>query len=190
MFFLSKINMILVLVGSPFSGKTTLLKRLQEHGVKVFHADSFVHNMYKKGEKGYEIIKENFGKEFVDENSVNRIKLRDYLVNNPDKLTYLNEIIHPLIADYLKDKDNYVAELPIIKNTPVKFKYDKLILVKASKEEIINRSKRKNNQANHFIDDLIKKWDNNFGYDYVVDTTNGISEEIIQEIIKKYKLLN
>ncbi len=43
--------MIIVLVGSPLAGKTTLLNKLKEKGVKVFHSDSFVNQIYKKDNK-------------------------------------------------------------------------------------------------------------------------------------------
>ncbi len=64
--------MIIAIVGAPLSGKTTLLKRLQENGARVFSADSFVAGIYKQGQEGYELIKEQLGEEFVNPNEVNR----------------------------------------------------------------------------------------------------------------------
>jgi len=56
----------------------------------------------------------------------------------------------------LEGKDNYVAELPIITNSPIKFNYDKIILVKASKEEIIKRFNNTTIRNPEFIKKIIK----------------------------------
>jgi len=64
--------MILILIGSPLSGKTTLLKELKNNNVPVFQADSYITSIYKKGEIGYKMIKENIGEEFVNEDFVNK----------------------------------------------------------------------------------------------------------------------
>jgi len=64
--------MILIIVGSPLSGKTTLLNKLKEKGVDVFSADLFIKEIYKQGNKGFETIKDKLGKEFVNEHGVDR----------------------------------------------------------------------------------------------------------------------
>ncbi|NQX83400.1 MAG: dephospho-CoA kinase [Mycoplasmataceae bacterium] len=130
--------MIIVLVGSPLSGKTTLLKELQKKDIKVFSADSFITKIYKSKQKGYEIIKKELGEKFVNDKQVNKRLLAEW-VSIEGNLQILNELIHPIIYEYLNKKDNFVAELPILTNSPIKFNYDKLILVKASSEIITKR---------------------------------------------------
>lgn len=172
--------MIIVLLGAPKSGKTTILKELQKKGFKVFHADSFINKEYQKGMKGYEIIKENFGDSFVTDKSVDRDKIKEEIFNDPDFILRLNELIHPLIKKHLEKKDNFIAELPIISSTPIKFNYDKLILVKASNEAIKKRLSSTTNEF--FLNYIIKKWNQPFKFDYVIDTTNGFK---INKIILK-----
>ncbi|BDV03708.1 MAG: hypothetical protein HPPSJP_4290 [Candidatus Hepatoplasma scabrum] len=174
--------MIIILIGSPFSGKTTILKELQKEKVRVFHADSFVKKIYLKNGEGYKLIKKYFGKQFVTDKSVDRRKLGILVTNNPQELKKLNEMIHPIIKNHLKDQDNYVAELPIISSSPIKFNYDKLILIKADKNEIIKRAKESGNYY-PFIEKMIEKWDNlAIKFDYVIDTTNGLKEKDIKYI--------
>ncbi|BDV03158.1 dephospho-CoA kinase [Candidatus Hepatoplasma crinochetorum] len=179
--------MIIVLVGSPFSGKTTVLKKLQENNIKVFHADSFVRKIYTKDHEGYFLIKKYFGDQFVNEKEVDRKKLGLFVTKDKEQLQKLNEIIHPVIKNYLENKDNYVAELPIISSSPIRFKYDKLILIKADKKEIIKRAK--DNKAYYpFIEEMINKWDNlSVKFDYVIDTTNNIKNKDIEYIKNLFK---
>ncbi len=181
--------MRVVLIGMPFAGKTTLLKKLQDEGVKVFHADSFINKEYLVNGKGYEIIKEWFDPSFITPKAVNKKILAKWVLQNPDNLIRLDELIHPIIKDHLVGKDDYVAELPIISNSPIKFEFDKIILIKASKETICKRMINKG-QNPDFLQSMVDKWDNNIAFDYVVDTTNGISDDTVQEIIKKFNLIH
>ncbi len=175
--------MIIAIVGSPLSGKTTLLKKLQEKGMRVFSADSHVAKIYKVGEEGYNVIKETLGDEFVTPEAVNRRALAEWATED-DNLAKLNELIHPLIYNYLEGKDDYIAELPIITNSPVRFNYDKIILVKASEESIIDRFSKTALTNPDFIKKIIEDWNQDIEYDYVVDTTNNIQESDIDYIIK------
>ncbi len=174
--------MIIALIGSPLSGKTTVLKKLQEKGMRVFSADSHVTKIYKAGNEGYELIKSELGEEFVNDESVNKRVLAQW-ASVDDNLTKLNEMIHPIIFEYLKDKDDFIGEMPIITTSPVKFKYDKLVLVKASEEELVNRFNKANLRNPEFIKKIISDWNKDIEYDYVIDTTNGIQESDINYII-------
>ncbi len=179
--------MILILVGSPLSGKTTLLKKLQERNVKVFSADTFVNKIYEKNQPGYNSIKKYLSEEFVDFERVNKRKLANWITLDEKNINQLNEIIHPIIKSYLDDKDNFVAELPIITSSPIKFKYDKLILVKAEDNVINDRFRKSNFQNDFFISKIISDWkksEKNIDFDYVVDTTSGINKIDVDNIIK------
>lgn len=175
--------MIAVLIGSPLSGKTYLLKELSARGIKVFSADTFINQIYKKGQIGYIKIKEELGESFLTEESVDKKALAIWATVD-DNLKRLNEIIHPLVKEYLEGKDGFVAELPIITNSPVKFNYDKLILVKASPETIKERFSQRTFASVSFIEKVIGDWNNNIDADYIVDTTDGLKEEDISNIIE------
>lgn len=177
--------MIAVIIGSPLAGKTTLMKRLSEEGIKVFSADTFIKQIYKRGNIGYLTIKEQLGAHLLNEEGVDRVALAQF-VSNPENLKRINEIIHPHIKEYLEGKDGYVAELPLITTSPVKFNYDKVILVKASPEVIKERFDSKQFAPTELIDKIIETWDKEVEADIVVDTTNGIKDSDISNIIKLF----
>lgn len=177
--------MIILIIGAPFAGKTTLLKELSNKGVKVFHTDSYITEIYKPGGIGFNKIVEEFGNDYVLSNGVNRKLIKEKIIKDENFLFRLNELIHPLIKEKLNGKNNYVAELPIMSNSPIKFNYDKVVLVKANKKILKNRIEQKMGMKNEeFINYIISKWDNNIKADIIVDTSNGIESEKIEEIIQ------
>lgn len=181
-----KNNMKIVLIGSPGAGKTTLLKKLQQKNVNVFHADSYVNQIYKKGNIGYDVIKKEFGDEFVNDLKVDKLKLGNFLSKNPNLIEKLNQIIFPLIKNYLKGKDNFVAELPIINNSNIKFDYDFVVLVCADENVIYDRLSKNKKIEREFVKNMVKNWDNNkHEFDLVVDTSSGINDIDIKKIVEK-----
>ena len=67
--------MKIVIIGAPLSGKTTLLKKIEDKGYNVFQPDLFIARAYGKGEEIYEAVKKEFGEEFVNDSSVDRFAL-------------------------------------------------------------------------------------------------------------------
>ena len=177
-----------ILIGSPGSGKTTLLKKIQKRDIDVFHADSYINKIYKKGEIGYEIILNVFGPQFVNKSQVDKKMLGDYLSKNMDKLSILNDNIFPVIKEHLSGKDNYVAELPIITNSNVKFDYDIIILVTASKKVIIERLTKNKKINRGVIREILERWNDNSGFNLKFDTTNGINDSDVDDLIESLGL--
>lgn len=183
--------MKIILVGSPLSGKTTILKKLKEMNIPIFNADSYVHNhLYKINQPGYLLIKERFGSEFVNDKEVDRKKLAFLMIQSKENLKQLNELIHPLVKDYFNSiKGNVVAEIPLVVFSSLNFQYDKIVLVKCSKEELINRFNNTNRKINtDFIEEMISKWNNSIKYDFVIDTTHGVTDKTLEEFVNKYRL--
>ncbi len=178
--------MIIVLVGSPFSGKTTLLNKLKNKGIKVFHSDSFVSEIYQKDREGYKTIVNEFGYDYVNDKGVDKTKLKELIIRKPETLIRINEIIHPIIFNYLEGKDDYVAELPIVTTSPIKFKYDKIVLIKAEENTLLERLNNSNKKNDIFAKKMIKKWRNiedKINFDLVINTS---FEDGVDKIIKEF----
>ena len=92
--------MILGISGKIASGKTEVMKVLQQRGFFCISTDKIVHDLYRPRAVGAEVIAEVFGDNFLNKDgSVDRLKLRAEVFTHKNKLKLLNKAIHPLVYD-------------------------------------------------------------------------------------------
>ena len=93
---------IIAITGSIGCGKTYISDMIKSLGYIVFDADKEVRNFYKN-KKFLSIIKQNFPNVFKNE-VFNKKELRELVFNYFDELKKLENIIHPLLKQKLKEK--------------------------------------------------------------------------------------
>jgi dephospho-CoA kinase len=85
---------VIGLTGGIASGKSTIAQRLCFHGIEVFDADRFVHQALEH--EAYESVHHTF-RELTPTQPINRHELRRIVFSNPEKLTQLEAILHPIV---------------------------------------------------------------------------------------------
>ena len=132
--------MLICVTGQIGSGKTSVLDEFKNLGFKTFEMDKYIHEVYKKNEIGYKLIKKNFGDSYVTNTEVNRKKLGQLVFNNNMMLDKLNALTIPLIQQKileLKQQNELIfIELGIFLKYEKQFKdlFDYVILVKGKSE--------------------------------------------------------
>lgn len=93
--------MVLGIFGGVGSGKSTVLKILQEeYGAHIIEADQIAHALYSPGEEGYRIVLSLLGEEVLNaDGSLNRKRMGEILFRNRTLLSALNGKIHPLVRE-------------------------------------------------------------------------------------------
>lgn len=101
---------IIGLTGGIGSGKTMVANYIQSLDIPVYIADDEAKKIMDTAEV-IQSITETFGKEVIENTTVNREKLSKIVFNNPEKLQKLNAIIHPLVKihfdNWLKEHGNF-----------------------------------------------------------------------------------
>ena len=138
--------MIIVgLTGGIGSGKSTVINHFKKLGVNCYQADKEAKKLMDSDKGLIKEIKNSFGDEIYINSKLDRKKLASIVFKNKKKLNLLNSIVHPVVnkhfANYCESQNNIyiVKEVAIIFETGTQDKFDKIILVKAPKEERINR---------------------------------------------------
>lgn len=96
---LSPLPRIIGLTGGAASGKTSIMKYLEELGAAVIHSDLLAHETYASPEsETYQAIVKHFGPSVLKEgpgSPIDRPALGRVVFNNPEKLQKLNSIVWP-----------------------------------------------------------------------------------------------
>jgi 23S rRNA pseudouridine1911/1915/1917 synthase len=121
---LSRRLLPVVLTGMPASGKSSLMRLLEEAGLPCFNADEAVHRLYAPGGDGRLCLLRRFGERFVPDaqSPVDRRALSAAVREDPSLLPEVEEMIHPLIIHEVRQfwataeargEEAAVAEIPL-----------------------------------------------------------------------------
>ena len=141
------------LTGGIGTGKSEVLSILRDLGASTVEADLLAHEIYSPGKPAWQDIIDTFGSSILTaEQQINRKKLGEIVFANKNKLSKLNQIVHPRMFEHLKDfiEEQKIAgvrllviEAAVLIEAGWTEMVDSVWVVKASKGTIINRLKKK-----------------------------------------------
>ncbi|WP_428225058.1 dephospho-CoA kinase [Flavobacterium sp.] len=136
---------IIGLTGGIGSGKSTIARMFQQHGVPVYIADEEAKKLMDLPET-IQKIQTFFGTEIVLSGKIDRKKLAQIVFQNPDKLQILNGIVHPLVKKHFDAWVALHADFPfLVKEVAILFESgsykdcDQIITVVAPEDVRISR---------------------------------------------------
>jgi dephospho-CoA kinase len=89
---------VIGLTGNIATGKSVVRRMLEHLGAYTIDADALTHRAYAKGAPGYQQVIDSFGKWLVNKDGeIDRSKLGNLVFNNPDAMSQLESIVHPLV---------------------------------------------------------------------------------------------
>jgi dephospho-CoA kinase len=89
---------VIGLTGNIATGKSVVRRMLEHLGAYTIDADALTHRAYAKGAPGYQQVLDNFGKWLLNKDGeIDRSKLGNLVFNNPEAMSQLEDIAHPLV---------------------------------------------------------------------------------------------
>ena len=128
------------LTGSIGMGKSATADLFRQHGCDVWDADAAVHRLYASGGRAVAPIAAEFP-DAVEDGAVSRDRLRQIVADNPDALTRIERIVHPLLAQDRADfvtntrADIVVFDIPLLFETGGNSGMDAVVCVDVSEDE-------------------------------------------------------
>ena len=103
-------KIVIGLTGNIATGKSLVLRMLQELGATVIDADKLVHQLMRRGGSVYQAIVNEFGNFILDnDGQISRVKLGKIAFSDPTALSRLEALTHPGVITEVKQQ---VANAP------------------------------------------------------------------------------
>ncbi|NOZ72012.1 MAG: dephospho-CoA kinase [Chloroflexi bacterium] len=111
---MNKPAIVIGLTGNIGTGKSTVLELLRQRGARIIDTDKVAHEVMSPGGAAYERVIKAFGREVLQEDgSIDRKRLGEIVFADPDKLSLLEQIVHPAVFTRLA-KLIAEAEEPVV----------------------------------------------------------------------------
>jgi dephospho-CoA kinase len=195
--------MIIVgLTGSVGTGKSTVTNFFRELGAYIIDWDELAREVIRPHLRAWKEIVEYFGKDFLNEDlTINRQKLAEIVFSDKEKVTKLNQIVHP---EVFKEDDRITNEIRtldpdalIIKDIPLLLELthpvfvDKVVVVSASEQTQLRRLEEKGisrEDAQNRIKSQLPLEEKIKSADFVINN-DGPLEETKKQVEEIYSLL-
>jgi dephospho-CoA kinase len=138
------------LTGGIASGKSTVARRLVEHGAVHIDADELARRVVEPGRPAYAAIVEQFGPDAVRrDGTLDRQKLGQLVFNDEKARAKLNAIVHPAVRELSakliekaerEDPDAVVVyDVPLLVEASVDHPFDLVVVTNAPKRTQVKR---------------------------------------------------
>lgn len=195
-------SLIVGLTGGIGSGKTTVAKLFQKHGVPIYIADERAKLLMERPDV-VEAVQQIFTTSVINENGLlDRAKIKQLVFDNKTLLEQLNQVVHPRVKkdfeDWLdehKDSPFVIKESAILFESGLETSCDLVILVVAPEEIRIERVMARDgvskDQVLKIIDNQMKDEEKVERSQYIIENNNKktIESDIIA-IIRDINLKN
>jgi dephospho-CoA kinase len=145
-----KSKIVLGVTGSMGSGKSTVARMFKHKNCQLIDADKLAHESFKVGGAVYRKIVASFGRGILKiNNHIDRAKLASLAFANKASVVKLNGIVHQAVIADIKqriknsDKEIIILDAALIIETGLKKMVDKLVVVKADRDQRILRSQKR-----------------------------------------------
>jgi len=208
---------LIAVTGGIASGKTLVSKWFEEKGYKVVYADKIGHK-YLDDEEVINKLTEKFGEDILDNKKINRKKLGQIVFGSKQKLSFLNQLLHPkirkemqkIIDEFTETRVGFdeqtrlwfpilILEIPLLFENKLEKAFDLVLNISSEKsiqiKRIIKKRKISEKRAKQIIDSQMSDFEKQKLAD--VNIMNNTSLENLYEklenqlqIIKKMKHRN
>lgn len=142
--------LLVALTGGIASGKSTVARRLQEHGAIVVDADQVAREVVEPGEPALARIAEEFGPDVIAaDGSLDRAALGAIVFRDPEGRMKLNAITHPAVIERARslfaaagaaDPEAIVVyDIPLLVEAGRHDEFDLIVVVHAATETRVRR---------------------------------------------------
>ena len=185
--------MILGLTGGIATGKSTASEYFEGRGIKVICADKIAREVVEKKEI-LETLVSVFGREIIENEKLDRKKLREIVFKDKLLVERLNNITHPAIIDRIKlevennkNEKLIILDIPLLFEGNYEFLVEKILLISCDLEVQIKRVQSRDRVSKENAKNIIKNQmplaEKMEKADYIIEN-NGEQKEFLEKLEK------
>lgn len=180
------------LTGSLAMGKTETARMFAANGIPVFDSDAEVHRLYGKNGEAVLLVGRAFPS-VVSDGTVDRARLSDIVTSDPEALTKLESMVHPLVEkararfmdEARKRGDRLVIlDVPLLFETGLDRDVDKVIVVTAAAEVQRQRAMERKGMTLQKLEKILSRQmpdaEKRRRADFIVDSSRGFADAAAQ----------
>ncbi len=134
------------ITGGIGAGKSTALAAFRAHGAATVSSDEIVHHLLATDDGVRDALVERFGGDVLgDDGRPDRAAVARIVFRDPDKLTFLESLLHPLVSrEYLVWREQLaglddppavcVTEVPLLYEVGAEERFDKVVAITAPRQ--------------------------------------------------------
>lgn len=179
------------LTGGIGSGKSLVSKAFSEFDIDIIDADKIARDVVLPGSEALDEIADYFGPDFIStDGSLNRIKMREFVFDNPDAKAWLNQCLHPKIRKQMhkeisRSKPPYcVLDVPLLFENKMQDNVDIIVVVDCKESQQLERAVARDGSEIETIKQIMSAQVSRDvrlrGADIVVDNSGSIEDTLSQ----------
>ncbi|MBT3531340.1 MAG: dephospho-CoA kinase [Gammaproteobacteria bacterium] len=150
------------LTGGIGSGKSTVDSCFQNLGVNIVDADELSREVVSSGAPALNKIAEHFGSDILTSNgTLDREKLRGIVFSDADARSWLENLLHPLIAQLIQERiaatesDYCILTSPLLLETEQYKLADRVLVIDVSEQTQLSRTLQRDGSSEETIKSII-----------------------------------
>lgn len=138
--------LVVGLTGGIGAGKSTVAKLFEQHGVAILDADVAARAVTTPDSPAFTSIVKHFGESIVlPSGLLDRNKLRDIIFSDPKQRLWLENLLHPLIRDHMRNELHHIktpyciAVIPLLLEVEFYSFINRILVVDAPEDMQVER---------------------------------------------------
>ena len=155
-------RVVVGLTGGIGSGKSAAAEIFRACGIEVIDADTLAREVVEPGQPALSDIAAHFGSDILTaEGHLDRAAMRKIVFSNPEHKSWLEKLLHPLIAELLQRRLNAtkspyaILESPLLLETEQHKLVDRVLVIDVNPEIQVDRSVRRDGSDEQLIRSII-----------------------------------
>lgn len=194
--------LVVGLTGGIGSGKSTVAQLFAEQGVPIIDADKIAREITQPNTPAFTKIVKHFGQDIVLANgTLDRAKLRAIIFSDTKQRLWLEQLLHPLIREEMKQQIDKlsapycIAVIPLLLEVEFYSFINRILVVDAPEHAQINRVMTRDNASQQEVEAILKnqakRYDRNVHAQDIILNDGKVADLLpqIEKLHEKYSTM-